>query len=335
ITPSTGADAWMMAKTIVQIADVNFHEAVSHFARTHLLVEPFVTATHRRLPESHPLFKLLVPHFQGTLAINYAAHEFLVAPKGGVNGLLSATIDNSRVLMVKGLRIRGFNADMFPRRLQERGVDDVSALPVYPYRDDGLLIWAAIHDWVQAYLRLYYQSDADVQGDRLLQAWAHELVAFDGGRLPGFGDRETGQIETLNYLIDAVTMVIFTGSAQHAAVNFPQYGIMSFAPAMPTAGYSPAKAVRSDSTSQDWLDLLPPLDQAQSQLNLLYLLGSVYFTQLGKYEAGHFTDPQVAAPLTAFQQRLKEIEATIDRRNTDRPPYPYLKPSQIPQSINI
>jgi arachidonate 15-lipoxygenase len=335
ITQSTGTDAWLMAKTIVQVADANFHEAVSHLARTHLLIEPFVIATHRQLPSDHPLFKLLVPHFQGTLAINDAAQAFLVAPKGGVNGLLGSTIDNSRVLAVKGFQVRGFNADMLPRRLKERGVDDASVLPVYPYRDDGLLVWGAIHAWVEAYLGLYYSSDENVKGDRSLQNWAQELVAFHGGRLQDFGEGEASEIETLAYLIDAVTMVIFTASAQHAAVNFPQNGIMSFAPAMPTAGYEAAKAIGSQTPQSDWFDLLPPLEQAQSQVNLLYLLGSVYFTKLGYYENDYFTDSKVAEPLKAFQKQLTEIDGIIDRRNLNRPDYDYLKPSNIPQSINI
>jgi arachidonate 15-lipoxygenase len=335
ITPSTGADAWLMAKTVVQVADANFHEAVSHLARTHLLVGPFAIATHRQLPSNHPLFALLVPHFQGTLAINNAAQAFLVAPQGGVNDLLSSTIENSRVLAVKGLQARGFNADMLPRRLKDRGVDDKTSLPVYPYRDDGLLVWGAIRDWVAAYLGLYYGSDDAVKGDRALQNWAKELVAFDGGRLQDFGDGKNSEIETLKYLTDAVTMVIFTASAQHAAVNFPQNGIMSYAPAMPTAGYKPAQSIGTGSTQKDWFDLLPPLEQAQSQLNLLYLLGSVYFTKLGYYEDGHFTDPKVAEPLKAFQNRLTEIDTIIDRSNLERPDYTYLKPSNIPQSINI
>lgn len=334
ITPSTGAAAWLIAKTVVNIADTNFHEAVSHFARTHLLVEPFVMATHRQLPADHPLFKLLVPHFQGTLAINDAAKGILVAPLGGVNGLLSSTIDQSRVLVVKGLQARGFNADMLPRRLQDRGVAD-AALPVYPYRDDGLLVWEALHDWVADYLGLYYHTDQDVKADAALQRWAAELVAFDGGRLQDFGEDGAGKVETLAYLIDAVTMVIFTGSAQHAAVNFPQNGIMSFAPAMPTAGYQPIKAIGPDTTEAEWLDLLLPLEQAQSQLNLLYLLGSVYFTRLGYYDEGHFTDAKVAEPLQKFQARLQEIDRLIDQRNTERPVYEYLKPVNIPQSINI
>jgi arachidonate 15-lipoxygenase len=335
ITPSTGEYAWLMAKTIVQVADANFHEAVSHLARTHLLIEPFVISTHRQLPSDHPLFKLLVPHFQGTLAINNAAQAFLVAPKGGVNGLLGSTIDNSRVLAVKGLQARGFNADMLPRRLKERGVDDPSALPVYPYRDDGLLVWEAIRDWVEAYLGLYYPSDEAVKSDRPLQNWAQELVAFDGGRLQDFGEGERSAIETLAYLIDAVTMIIFSASAQHAAVNFPQNGIMSFAPAMPTAGYEVAKAIGAQTTAKDWFELLPPLEQAQSQLNLLYLLGSVHFTKLGDYEDDYFTDSKIVEPLKAFQKRLTEIDGIIDRRNLNRPDYDYLKPLNIPQSINI
>jgi arachidonate 15-lipoxygenase len=333
ITPATGAEIWQMAKTVVQIADANFHEAIAHFARTHLFVEPFVIATHRQLAVGHPLFQLLVPHFQGTLAINYAAHESLVAPKGGVNDLLSSTIDNSRVAFVKGFQAQGFNASMLPRQLRDRGVDDPTALPIYPYRDDGLLVWEAIHQWVGAYLELFYGSDNDVTSDTEIQNWAAELVAFDGARVHDLGDRGNGQIATLAYLVNAVTTIIFTASAQHAAVNFPQSSIMSYAPAMPTAGYASARSISAGSVNL--FDLLPPLDQAQSQLNLVYLLGSVYFTKLGFYEDGHFTDPRVAAPRQVFQQRLQAINGIVDERNQHRPVYDYLKPDKIPQSINI
>src|SRR5207237_10363668 len=42
-TPQDGYN-WLIAKTTVQIADGNFHEAVSHLGRTHLFIEPFVLA---------------------------------------------------------------------------------------------------------------------------------------------------------------------------------------------------------------------------------------------------------------------------------------------------
>lgn len=324
---------WLFAKSIFQIADGDFHEAVSHLARTHLLIEPFVMATHRQLISNHPVSLLLRPHLQGTLAINNAAQRRLVAPQGGVDRLLGATIDNDRVLAVKGLQSIGFNEAMLPNQLKVRGVDNPSCLPVYPYRDDALLLWSAIHEWVSAYLSLYYTNDAAVQGDEALQTWANELVSHDGGRLQGFG--ENGGIKTLAYLIDAITMIIFTASAQHAAVNFPQYDMMGYAPGFPLAAYLPPSAITSIKGEQDFIKFLAPLDQAQKQLNLTYLLSSVNFTKLGYYPDEHFTDAKVQEPLQQFQAKLKGIEATIEERNKTRPPYEFLLPSRIPQSTNI
>jgi arachidonate 15-lipoxygenase len=333
VTPKSAHYNWLAAKAMVQVADANFHEAVSHLGRTHLFVGPFVLATHRQLPEQHPLSLLLRPHFEGTLAINDAARRILIAPGGGVDRLLSSTIDNARVLAVVGLQSYGFNAAMLPQQLKQRGVDDVNALPVYPYRDDALLIWEAIHRWVSNYLGLYYPSDTQVQQDKALQAWAIEVQAPNGGRVVDFG--EQGSIQTRDYLINAVTLIIFTASAQHAAVNFPQKDIMSHAPTQPLAGYLPASILRGEVSEQDYFNLLPPLEQAQHQINLLNLLGSIYYNRLGDYPDGHFSDTQIQPLLQAFQTKLQQIEGIIEQRNQKRPAYNYLLPSRIPQSINI
>ncbi|RQH21865.1 lipoxygenase family protein [Okeania hirsuta] len=332
-TPNSSKYAWLFAKTVVEIVDANFHEAVSHLGRTHLFVGSFIPPTHRQLPQNHCLSLLLRPHFEGTLAINDGAQGILIAPKGGVDSLLSSTIDNARVLAVLGLQSYGFNGAMLPEQLKQRGVDDSNLLPVYPYRDDALLLWDAIHQWVSDYLSLYYSRDEEVQAYRRLQAWAGEVMAFDGARVPDFG--EDGGIRTLEYLINAVTLIIFTASAQHAAVNFPQKDIMSYAPAVPLAGYLPSSILKGEVSEQDYLDLLPPLEQAQGQLNLTYLLGSVYYTKLGEYSKNHFTDSKVKPLLEKFQENLNQVEATIEQRNFNRPQYRYLLPSQIPQSINI
>jgi len=40
--------------------------------------------------------------------------------------------------------------------------------------------------------------------------------------------------------------------------------------------------------------------------------------------------------LAAFEASLDQVEATINERNQNRAvPYPFMKPSVIPQSINI
>jgi arachidonate 15-lipoxygenase len=135
---------------------------------------------------------------------------------------------------------------------------------------------------------------------------------------------QDGRVQTQDYLADAVTLIIFTASAQHAAVNYPQSFIMSYAPALSSA---------RGATLADYLSLLPSLDQAQKQLNLTYILGSVYYTRLGDYPT--FADGRVQAPLQAFQKALQQIEEMINQRNQERPPYEFLLPSKIPQSINI
>ncbi len=325
---------WLISKTIVQIADANHHQLISHLGRTHLFVEPFVIATNRQLASNHPLYILLKPHFQGTLAINDAAQSKLVSAGGGVDSLLAGTIESARTVSVHGVKTYKFEDALLPKALKKRGVDDPNLLPDYPYRDDALLVWEAIATWVKNYLSIYYFNDEDVIRDTELQAWAKEIIANDGGRVTSFG--ENGQIRTLSYLADALTAVIFTGSAQHAAVNFPQGDLVVYTPAIPLAGYTPAPTQTTGATEADFFSLLPPIEQAKGQLKLTYILGSVYYTTLGEYGDGYFTDARIEKPLRDFQDNLKAIETEIKSRNEKRvADYNYLKPSRIPQSINI
>lgn len=329
-------ESWMVAKTIFQMADVNYHELVSHLGRTHLVIEPFVLATKRILPRTHGLRVLLAPHFEGTVLINYGSHTNLIAKEGGVDKLLASTIENDGTITVKGAQshLQNFNEVSFPKLLASRGVTNSAQLPEYPYRDDGFLIWNALHEWVSDYLRLCYTSDAQIVADADLQNWAKELVSHSGGRLENFGEDSSGAIKTLDYLIDTVCSVIFIASAQHAAVNFPQNELMSYAPAFPLAVYSPAPT--NPDESMDWMEWLPSLEKAGDQIKLCYLLGSVHYTQLGGYSKKQFTDSKVNAALGKFQNRLKDIEKEITKKNSSRVmPYKFLLPSQIPQSINI
>jgi arachidonate 15-lipoxygenase len=140
---------------------------------------------------------------------------------------------------------------------------------------------------------------------------------------------------TLAYLTEAVTMILFTCSVQHAAVNFPQYDIMSYMPAMPLAGYAPAPKSKKGATAADHLNLFPPMDMAELQMELGYILGTVHYTKLGEYPDGAFDDPRVTEPLARFQARLAEINQTIAARNDSRIAYSTLALDGIPQSINL
>ena len=324
---------WLIAKTIVEIADANIHEAVTHLARTHLFMEPFVLSTHRQLSSRHPLNQLLMPHFEGTLNINELAWKFLIANRGGVDQLASGTIQATRKLTVKGVQEYLFNEQFLPRSLHERGVDNTDAFPVYPYRDDAMLYWNAIRNWVGEYTSLFYNNQADIADDGELSAWHSELTSPNGGRINGMGRRN--RVFTQPELNDALTMIIYTCSVQHAAVNFPQYDLMSYTPNMPLAGYAPAPTQKTGATEQDYLDQLPPMDMAELQMELGYMLGTVHYTQLGQYEEDQFEDKRIASPMKKFQSQLAGIGNTIQERNNDRRPYTFLDPKGIPQSINI
>ncbi|HEV3144466.1 MAG TPA: lipoxygenase family protein [Gemmataceae bacterium] len=330
-TPADGYN-WLIAKTIVEIADANLHEAVSHLARTHLLMEPFVIATHRELARMHPLNRLLVPHFRGTLAINEAAWRRLIADGGAVDRVLAGRIESTRQLSANGVCQFHFRNGMLPKALAAADVNERDSLADYPYRDDAMLHWKAIWQWISDYLAIYYPTDATVQEDAELQSWLREIASPDSGRLHGIGP-EDGQ--SVAGLTDILTMVVFTCSVQHAAVNFPQYDIMSYAPRMPFAAYTPAPKSKTGATEADYLAMLPPLNIAEQQMEIGYLLGSVHYTTLGAYGAKHFTDPRVQESLRAFQARLEDIARTIEERNLTRRPYTCLTPGGVPQSINI
>ncbi|MBW4674280.1 MAG: lipoxygenase [Desmonostoc geniculatum HA4340-LM1] len=339
LVTDTDADTWMTAKNIVQMADSNYHELVSHLARTHLVVEPFIVATNL-LPDNHNLRNLLKPHLEGTVLINYGAHTTLIAPGGGVDELLASSIGSDQTLAASGAQsyLFNFNDIAFPDTLINRGVDDASKLPIYPYRDDGLLIWGAIESWVKEYFSVFYSSDSLVLKDQSLQTWASTLISHEGGRLKNFGEDEEGHIKTLDYLVKAVSTIIFTASAQHAAVNFPQKKLMMYTPAFPLARYLSVPI--DPQQSENFIKGLPPLEQALNQINLLYLLGSIYYTNLGNYSASAFTDPNVTSALEKFQINLKDIQQQINQRNSNSKgdriiPYEFLLPTNIPQSINI
>lgn len=69
-TPRDAPEDWILAKLWVRCADFHYQFAISHLLKTHFIVEPFAIATMRQLSSSHPVYKLLKPHFRSaTIAL--------------------------------------------------------------------------------------------------------------------------------------------------------------------------------------------------------------------------------------------------------------------------
>jgi len=322
---------WRMAKTIVQTSDGNQHQMIEHLGYCHMVIEAVMMATERQLASQHPLKLLLEPHFEYTFALNNVAKHSLVAPGGQVEQVLGCTLAGAFELMSRGLKEHRLSAWQPRRLLEARGVSGSSALRVYPYRDDALPVWDALEDMVGAYVALYYRSDERVDADVELRAWIEEMGADDGGKLLG-----VVRPRTVAGLVELVTTIIFTASAQHAAVNFSQYDAMGFLPNLPGAQYGPSPTLETPNEPASYLAILPPMKRALVQFNIAYQLSHLRQNRLGDYPWLHFKDHRVGPLLKRFEDRLGVIEQeTRERDRTRFMSYPYLYPSNITASIHI
>ncbi|MGI2909197.1 lipoxygenase family protein [Tolypothrix sp. VBCCA 56010] len=340
-TPIDGMH-WFMAKIFAQMADGNYHEAISHLGRTHLVLEPFVMATANELAPNHPLSVLLKPHFQFTLAINELAREQLISPGGYADALLAGTLEASISVIKAAIKeyLENFSEFALPKEFTRRGVGETDLdgqgenfLPDYPYRDDALLLWRAIEAYVSDYLDLYYTSPVQIQEDTELQNWVRKLVSPEGGNVKGLVSN--GKLDTLEQLVAIATQIIFISGPQHGAVNYPQYDYLAFAPNMPLATYAPPPSRDQEINEATILKILPPQKLAAKQLELMKTLSAFQPNRLG-YPDKNFVDVRAQKVLLQFQAKLQEIEQLINQRNQNRlEPYTFLLPSNVPNSLSI
>ncbi|CAL8276452.1 unnamed protein product [Merluccius merluccius] len=106
-----------------------------------------------------------------------------------------------------------------PENIAERGLESV---PNFYYRDDGLKLWSLINSFVKEMADKYYPSDNDVSRDSELQAWISDIFTNT------FLENGSSDFRTVEELTKFVTMVIFTASAQHAAVHNGQVPLGSY-----------------------------------------------------------------------------------------------------------
>lgn len=330
-TPRDDSLRWFIAKLCVQIADANHHEMATHLCWTHLVMEPFGVVTGRQLSERHPLRVLLDQHFRFMLANNELGRQRLVNPTGIVEELLAGTLDESIQLVKNAYEDWNFTDHAFPNEIKKRGMDNRDQLPHYPFRDDGQLLWDAILEFTRNYVGVYYKTDADINADWELQAWAAELPDPQGGRVKGFPT-----IETKEDLAFVLTNIIFICGPLHGALNFSQYDYMAFVPNAPLAAYCPVPIHKDNLSEKDLMNFLPPPKQAASQLEVMTILTSYKYDRLGFYEDDAFDDDEVNRYVKGFQGDLFSAELRIEQRNSKRlVPYDFLKPSEILNSISI
>nr|XP_015195008.1 PREDICTED: arachidonate 8S-lipoxygenase-like [Lepisosteus oculatus] len=121
-----------------------------------------------------------------------------------------------------------YSALCLPEDIAARGVEGI---PNYHYRNDGLKQWAVINRFVDGMVKHYYPADKDVLEDTELQAWIEDI--FTNGFLGRQESGIPGTFLTVQELTKFLTMVIFTCSVQHSAVNSGQFDYCSWMPNAP------------------------------------------------------------------------------------------------------
>ncbi|KAJ8342257.1 hypothetical protein SKAU_G00321850 [Synaphobranchus kaupii] len=166
--------------------------------------------------------------------------------------------------------------------------------------------------------------------------WIQEI--FTHGAL---GQSETGfpqAFQTKAELCTFVTMVIFSCSALHSAVNFSQVDFNLWMPNCPASMSSPPPQSKNCVSRDELLSSLPPVNATCGVLTTLILLSqpSLDFVRLGHYREPYFSSGAPRRLVEELQTELRAISSEIAERNNKLLlPYPYLAPERIENNVAI
>ncbi|XP_043723505.1 linoleate 9S-lipoxygenase A-like [Telopea speciosissima] len=348
-TIGTEASLWHLAKAHVVANDSGYHQLISHWLKTHAVVEPFIIGTRRQLSVMHPIHKLLDPHFKDTMHINALARSILINSGGILEktmfpGKLSMEL-SSALYKDWNFRDQSLPNDLLKRHLAFENEESPTRVQLlfddYPYGADGLEIWNAIKKWVKDYCLIYYITDDDVLSDVEIQAWWSEI------RNTGHGDKRNEnwwyKMDTISDLIEALTTLIWIASAFHASVNFGQYGYAGYPLNRPTLcrRFIPLEGTLTfaeflKDPEKYYLKTLPRRFEMTLSVALIEVL-SKHTTEevyLGQSRSMEWTDNEaVHKKFKKFAENLQMIEKRIIERNKN----PKLKnrfgPGKIPYTL--
>jgi len=327
----SNSPAWTLAKLAVKVADWNAHELGAHLTLAHLVSETVCVLTNAHLPEAHPVYQLLLSHFYKTLPLNAAARSALVpvfiasgtpgetSPvKQAINRTPLSGLDEAQcwALCASVFHKWDFAAHYAKVDIEKRGVDVLTA-KAYPYGVTASATWDIVHAYVDAALQggvlqeigasedgssSDNKGDEWVQKDWYLQDWVKALQA----NITGVPD-----VTTVADLTDVLTMIIYTATHQHSAVNYFQHEYMAFLPGAPGFLTKPIPANLGNVTHDDIKTFLPAPLGGQIQAALVDMLtvppaedDTLAGFKVGEQKAHYVHWDHLAKLVPAFQGKI-------------------------------
>uniref|UniRef100_A0A4W5NQ08 Si:dkey-17e16.9 n=1 Tax=Hucho hucho TaxID=62062 RepID=A0A4W5NQ08_9TELE len=330
--PSDSEHDWLLAKIFVRNADFSEFQISYHLLGTHLLAEAFTMSTLRSLPIMHPLHKLLIPHFRYTLQINLLARKRLISPDGPLaNGAMG--LEGLKELLKRAHSEITYSSLCLPENIVARGLESI---PNFYYREDGLKLWNIINSFVRKMVELFYSSNSEVSRDSELQDWINEIFihGFLGNNKSGIPKR----FDKVEEVVKFITMIIFTVSAQHCALNMGQFDYGGWVPNNPLLLRKAPPTTKGRSSMNTILEVLPNISTTVNNMASTWLLSKRYTDTipLGTYPDQHFDEAVPLQIIKQFQAELSYLSGSIIKRNaTLTLPYNYLNPAEMENSVSI
>lgn len=331
---------WTLVKMWYNNADAAYHQSLTHLGFTHLFMEGVVVATHRQLSQSHPIFKLLAPHFLFLIAINSRGLELLVSENGWVDKTMNFGIKGMFELIKRGLNMWRMDAHgTLPEDLKHRGLSDPTVLPCYHFRDDALLHYDVIYKYAKSYVMLYYDTAEKLSSDWEIQAWVAELVKPGDNEKGGCGLKGVpgnGVLTSSDQLVAILTSIIYTCSVSHASTNFPQYDEYGFPPNYPGLLRGQPPNTKAACTDKDLIKALPDRPTTLDIMIVTKILSQKGTRSLGDFEVQYIFEEKAREIVDEFRKDLKKVSTKIKERNQKRTiQYLFLDPDIVPNSISI
>jgi Lipoxygenase len=309
----TPADpTWEQAIQLALCAVTTHLSLVRHFNGIHLsMVSPFAIATRNVLPAKHCLRILLWPHVWGSHYSNELVTEVLMTKGGDFEDVFSFTHAGMCKLFTdtyNNYNIRAIDpvfdaADHGVRR------DEIDL----PALDNREAHWDVIHAHTRRYLDLYYPSDADLQNDMAVQAWADELNRL----VPNGVEGVLGEKLRVEGLARLVADYIYAGTVEHEVLGTGLWNYQLWTHVQPIRIYQNGQRV--------------PLDVYQRLVNYNFMLNVSRAPLLHdlSYMAG-----SDAAASAAFSTFLAELAALQVRLKAEEFAYWKMYPSILEVSVN-
>ncbi|KAF6726031.1 Hydroperoxide isomerase ALOXE3 [Oryzias melastigma] len=191
-----------------------------------------------------------------------------------------------------------------------------------------------MHSFVTKILGYYYKNDGVVQKDDELQNWIKEI--FQHGFLK---KEETGipqKFTTVSELVKFVTMVMFTCSAQHAAVNSGQYDFYGWMPNGPSTMQEPPPTKKGEGISI--MEALPDARTTAFNMGTVWALSTPPSDAkfLLDFKEEYFTEDGPCEEIEMFKSQLQTLSNSIKERNKKLDlPYTYLDPACVEWSVDV